>query len=517
MSFLFFLMFILMSLSAWHKNLSYDEPHNLRYGYDVLTKGPLVETDGQRMPVFVLNALACKKMGCLDLENSPWTRFWVRFPTLVFTLALGLLIWHWTRKMFGPKAAMGASFLFVFNPTLLAHGKQVTSDVVTTFFVVLAVYFLWSWRHDRRARFFYACAVATGFAIVSKYSSVLLFVILPLIVVLEAVIRRSVRLSLKGLGVIILRSAAFAIIVWFVINAAYLFQGSFENIRSQAWQSRFYQMISKKTDFLVPLPRIFVRGLDYSHFISEHPELGRGNNYIFGHRHRKGRDYAVPAMILLKSPLAFFVLLITALVASIRKKDPMMGLSISELYLWLPFAVWLLFFSSFCDIQVGIRYVLPGYVFLIIYVGKAFNDIKTRRKAAVMGATLFWYVFSTLSYHPHYMSYFNEIVGDRINAYKYLADSNLDWEDKSYYIHQWEKNHPNIHAQSAFDALFSPKPGFYLLSANSYVGVFDEAELEWVREFKPLAQVTYSHLLVYAAPQEFAAARLKHPQPKAEK
>jgi hypothetical protein len=28
------------------------------------------------------------------------------------------------------------------------------------------------------------------------------------------------------------------------------------------------------------------------------------------------------------------------------------------------------------------------------------------------------------------MSYFNELIGRRVNAYRFLADSNLDWEDR---------------------------------------------------------------------------------------
>ena len=506
------LMFLLMSSSGWHKNFSMDEPHNLRYGYDVLTKGPLAETDGQRMPVFALHALACQSYGCASeiMLDRPWRQLWIRLPSMLFTLALGLLVWYWCRKLYGSTAALGALFLYALNPTLLAHGKEITSDAITSFFVVLTVFLFWKWRDTKKHLFFYLSAIATGIAIVTKFSAILLFFILPLILILQVALKKNFRINLPVLWTILKKSIIFLLLVWLVINGAYLFRGSFESTRSYAWQSRYFQNLAKKTDFPIPFPRIFVRGLDYSHLITEHSEYGRGNNYVLGHRHRKGRDYAYPLMILLKTPLGFFIILLAALAASRTRKD----LPISEapaVYLWVPFGVWLLFFSSFCDIQVGIRYILPGYVFLILIAGKAFQDIGGRTKAAVLGAAALWYLLSVLSYHPHYMSYFNELIGARINAYKYLADSNLDWEDKDYYIKKWEKEHPGIRYQTHPEAMRDPRPGFFLMPANFYVGVFNQDEYAWLREFKPLAHITYSHYLIYAGADELALALKKHP------
>ena len=355
---LLFVMFALMQLSGWHKNFSYDEPHNLRYGKDFLTKGPLAETDGQRMPVFALHALACESYGCSSekITDHAWRRSLIRMPSILFTLALGLLVWYWCRSLYGSQAAMGALLLYVFNPTLLAHGKQITSDTITSFFVVLTVFLFWKWRTRKKDRFFYLSAVITGIAIVTKFSSILLFFILPLIVIYQELDKKTFRFNWRILGTILKRSAIFLFLVWVIINAAYLFQGSFESSRSYAWQSRFYKNIAK-VDFPMPLPRIFVRGLDYSHYIEENVQYGRGNNYILGHRHRKGRVYAFLLMILFKSPLAFFVILLAA-IASWKSCQTSRDDDAPAPYLWIPFTVWLVFFSLFCVAQIGIRYLL---------------------------------------------------------------------------------------------------------------------------------------------------------------
>jgi len=86
-------------------------------------------------------------------------------------------------------------------------------------------------------------------------------------------------------------------------------------------------------------------------------------------------------------------------------------------------------------------------------------------------ALLAWYAGSTLSYHPHYMSYFNELIGPRVNAYRFLADSNLDWEDRSYFVERFRERHPEIPFVLNPAA---PQPGWVLVGANDLLGIFDE-------------------------------------------
>jgi hypothetical protein len=41
---------------------------------------------------------------------------------------------------------------------------------------------------------------------------------------------------------------------------------------------------------------------------------------------------------------------------------------------------------------------------------------------------LIYLIGSVIGAYPHYIPYFNELIGDQKNAYKYLVDSNLDWD-----------------------------------------------------------------------------------------
>ena len=48
-----------------------------------------------------------------------------------------------------------------------------------------------------------------------------------------------------------------------------------------------------------------------------------------------------------------------------------------------------------------------------------------------------------------YLTYFNEFVWNRTQAYKYLADSNIDWGQSSIQLSQYLTDHP--------DAIFEPQ------------------------------------------------------------
>jgi hypothetical protein len=130
----------LLVVTSLGKRLVYDEYDNLAYGYRLLSRGIQPPPSGQRMPVLALNALPCAAAGCRirDLNAEEKARLMVRLPTMAFALMLALALYGWAQEMFGPRPALLALGLAAFDPTVLAHGKQVTTDVPTAFFTVFA-------------------------------------------------------------------------------------------------------------------------------------------------------------------------------------------------------------------------------------------------------------------------------------------------------------------------------------------------------------------------------------------
>jgi hypothetical protein len=87
--------------------------------------------------------------------------------------------------------------------------------------------------------------------------------------------------------------------------------------------------------------------------------------------------------------------------------------------------------ASLSNKQIGLRYILPIYPFLYVIVSKIVYVDSPRSgtlpfRILIVGLLL-WYGYSSLKIHPHYLAYFNELVGGPDSGWKYLVDSNLDW------------------------------------------------------------------------------------------
>jgi hypothetical protein len=228
--------------------------------------------------------------------------------------------------------------------------------------------------------------------------------------------------------------------------------------------------------------------------------VGRGENYALGRLNHDGVWYAFPLMLLLKTPLAVLLL---ALVAS-RSRPPGEAGRGTAVYLLVPFALVLALFSLAVKPQLGIRYLLPVLPLLILYAARTLAAPVGRWRGRLVAVLALWATASSLSYHPHYMSYFNELIGARLNAYRYLADSNLDWEDRSWDIARFRARHPEMELVVEPEM---PQWGSLLVGANKLVGIYEPERYRWLREgFRPVGHVGYSYLLFRVPPDRLSGA-----------
>jgi hypothetical protein len=110
-------------------------------------------------------------------------------------------------------------------------------------------------------------------------------------------------------------------------------------------------------------------------------------------------------------------------------------------------------------------------------------------------------IISVLSYHPHYLSYFNEFVLDRGHTYKILADSNLDWGQN--------KGELSVLLTEDPDLIFEPSeptPGRIVVTVNKMLGIREGPQaFSWLREnFEPVDHFVYSYLIYDVSPQELS-------------
>jgi hypothetical protein len=100
---------------------------------------------------------------------------------------------------------------------------------------------------------------------------------------------------------------------------------------------------------------------------------------------------------------------------------------VNEAFLLVPASVIFCFFSLEHQ-SIGLRYVLPMYPFLFVFASKTAQlCLSNQRLRGLYIAAVVWYMGASFYIHPHYLAYFNELVGGPNNGSQYLVDSNLDW------------------------------------------------------------------------------------------
>jgi hypothetical protein len=221
--------------------------------------------------------------------------------------------------------------------------------------------------------------------------------------------------------------------------------------------------------------------------------LGHGPNYLLGETSQKGWWYYFLLAMGLKTPLGLFVLVSLSLCTLKRafQSNP-----IDEWAMVLIISIMLLFFSLFCTAQIGIRYLLPIFPFVCVFLGKVTDYFTERQRfpQIFIALVLGWYAISSLSFHPHYLAYFNELIGSRKNMYKYLADSNVDWGQSEYYLQNYLALHKN---ESISVNPRQPVTGKVVVNVNRLVGIVVSAShYAWLRDsYEPIHHIAYSWLV----------------------
>jgi hypothetical protein len=94
---------------------------------------------------------------------------------------------------------------------------------------------------------------------------------------------------------------------------------------------------------------------------------------------------------------------------------------------------------------------------------------------------------------PNFIAYTNEFITDKKNAWRYIADSNLNWGQRQKHIEKYLEANPDI--------IFEPEQplkGKILISINNLVGTRGPEKYKWLRShYEPEAVVESCYLLYH--------------------
>jgi hypothetical protein len=517
---------LIHATSLRHKELTTDEPLHYAYGYRVLHGTPRRSNvlDSSTMPFSSLHAMTSGNLAMLArAADIPFQNSWNgqikrgRYATIILSLLLALYVLQWSYELYGRNGALLSLGIYVFDPNLLAHGELVTADLPAALMTTMALYHFWHFlKFGGKKRAFFSAATL-GLSQLAKYSCVYLY---PIFLVIAAIYRWSApavagavtpswhRLT-GGLRRCLLAMAFFAAVSILMINLGFGFNGIGTPLTGYTLKDPVFKRLQEMPivgHLPLPLPVPYVQGLDLVKF-EERMGQGWGNIYMAGtlrvNRH-DGKLRGFPGYYFyaafFKVPIATQLIFLVALVGyfSRRSQQAVWGLRREEVFLLIPILIYWVYFNFFFSAQIGIRHVLPVFALATIFCGRflAPPESKLRQYTAVILAV--WVAVSTFSYYPQFISYFNEFVPDRKLAYRYLADSNLDWRGDQWYLIEYIRRHPGVIVDPR-----KPQAGRIVVPVNALVGVNrNPEEYRWLREhFTPVDHIAYS-FLVYDVPKE---------------
>jgi 4-amino-4-deoxy-L-arabinose transferase-like glycosyltransferase len=360
--------------------------------------------------------------------------FWARVPAVLVTVLLGALVFVFARRHWGPRAALFAVALFSLEPTVLAHGRVVQTDIPSALAFLLFSFALYEYLKAPAPRRAVYAGLALGFAAVTKFSMIALAPVVC--VALAALFAAAPRRGLRRWHVAA-HAAALALAAALAVNAAYFFHGRQPEPLDDAL-ARLVVPVRVAEQFRVPLaagyyalqvvfPADFVSGIGWQlgHAHEGHPAG------LLGMYSQHGWWYYFPVAFALKTPLPILLLSLAGLAwALLRLRRGVEG-RVLVLLLPLAFFTGLLLLST---INIGVRYYLPAYPFFFILAGAMLDDILrrgggARKLAAALAAALFcWTAVEAVRAYPDQMTYMNQLASSRPHWW-YLSDSNVEWGD----------------------------------------------------------------------------------------
>lgn len=500
--------------SIRNKSYTTDEAKHYRYGQNILNLDS-DRFDDSKMPFSVLNALPAKLAPLFPegfVNRVLQKDITGRMVTMLFSVGIAYAVFRWTRTLYGLMPAFLALLLYVFDPNIIAHSRLMTTDIFGTGMIALTFYTFWLYRKHRNWQYATLSAVTLGLAQLAKYSSAYMYPLLVLIVLirdarlwLDIARERDFRKAWKHLRRGLMIALFFLLISLLIINIGFLFNKTLTPLEDYIFRSELFQGIQAKfapVGFLpIPTPYPFLDGLDWVQ-ARERTGVGYGRLYMLGElRRAEGFEGYYVLASFLKMPIASQIIVLLAIGAFVLKRKDFDFVE-NEVFLFVPLVFFFYYFNFMFRAQIGIRFYLVLFPLLYVFCGslvKDWHNFKPRAKWG-LGLLLVYMAGSVLAAYPHYIPYFNELVWDQKDAYKYLVDSNLDWDQAEFIRDQYLAENLAVTLEPG-----RPTLGKIVVSPNNLVGIIGEKNrYDWLREnFEPIDTIADVYLIYEITEEDY--------------
>lgn len=385
-----------------------------------------------------------------------------RGTTIALTVAAGLLLWH-TALAFGPAAAVVTHALWALSPNILAHGSLATLDGWATGWLCFAIWA--AGRYVRLPRLTGAALVGTAFGLAAA-SKITALGAAPVAIVVGAIFLRrnepNWRVRFAGDAGAFL--GALVLTVW----AVYALEAGPLDTGQPCGRAASLPSVSLPW---VPFPSWIGGALQQM----EHGKAGH-LNYLYGEVRSGGWWWFYLAALALKTRVGAQLLTGVALIARFRARARPALLDAAL----LGYPLLLLVVMSLGEAQGGIKYILPAFPFVMVWLGREAALVPPRlgragRAAVVLALAVA--IVETLAVHPHHLMFFNAWAGGPDGGPRYLVVGD-DWGQDQRRLGEWQaRTHPwrlyytqysgrPEYWQVTYETpACEPRPGIYALQA----------------------------------------------------
>ena len=446
-------------------------------------------------------------------------------------VALGALIYAWTRRLVSPAAAWVSLLLFVFSPTFLAHGPLVTSDMAGALFFTAAAGAIWVALHQLTATTVLVAAVLLGGAFLSKLSAPILIPVAIVMTMVRLIDGRPLTVGFRGrsleftnhvqqLAIVLGVAVVVGLVTWTLIWASFGFRYA-AFAAATTGKDAFLGQISEQPGvagwFLSAARRLHLLPEAYFYGSALTVQFAAERAaFLNGQFSTTGWWWYFPYAFAVKTTIPAMVVGLLALAALVRRwRRPDAGetwrqRATASLYAGTPLLALTAVYGMFAlatNLNIGHRHLLPAYPALCILAGGAAfwlqplfgrmrtpeaQDTEKRRKhrsgrqagprtrLGVVGiatlAVLAWHVAESVTIRPDYLAYFNQLAGGPSEGYKHLADSSLDWGQDLPALKQWldREGLTRPGAGNVYLSYFgTARPDYYGIKAIPLAGFLD--------------------------------------------
>lgn len=459
-----------------------------------------------------------------------------RAMATVWSTGLCLVVFLWSRSIFGTAGGLVSLVLAAFWPAVVAHGPLATSDACGALFFTLGAWSLWELFQRLTSGTLAAACLSLGLAAIAKHSNVMLAPLAllylavvvslgrPLVVDLgpwKTVVRGRGRRTALALASLAMPLAAAVFFIWascgfrYAAGAAPLGDYEFPRYPTLARCNEHAGAVGALSVFCGRhgiLPEAWLYGMS---FIAAHMR----SRYAFaiGRYSIDGWWWYFPLCLAIKNTLPSLLLSLVGigiacggLLRGIGRHVPLDRATYASLApLGILVVLWPTFLTS--HLNIGERHMLPSYPALMVLAGGALAGASSAWVWRMVVLLLALHAVDVAGRWPSSLAYFNQLV-PRGREYRWLVDSNLDWGQDLLRLRAWLDRHagpdepvytcyfgsdlvgrvlPGAEGIGLASAPGEPQvlePGLYCVSATFLQGIYVEPLGPWCAAFESTYQ-----------------------------